>query len=209
VIHINGRRSGHPIDPLFLERWSPRAFSEKEVSHELLFTLFEAARWAPSAFNWQPTCFVYARRGTPSWGRFLGLLVPFNQSWAGRASALITIVSQMTHANAEPTRNYSHSFDAGAAWAHLALQAARLGLHAHAMTGFDLQRAAVELNLSSQHRAEAMVAVGYLGDKSELPENLRARESPSDRKPLGSIVFEGGFPGSGGQSDSGAVRASS
>jgi nitroreductase len=34
--------------------------------------LFEAARWAPSAYNSQPWRFLYARRDTPNWERFLG-----------------------------------------------------------------------------------------------------------------------------------------
>ena len=44
-------------------------------------SLFEAARWAPSAFNGQPWLFLYARRDTPEWERFLDLLIPFNQGW--------------------------------------------------------------------------------------------------------------------------------
>ena len=43
-----------------------------------LLRMFEAANWAPSAFNYQPWHFVYARRETPEWGTFLNLLVPGN-----------------------------------------------------------------------------------------------------------------------------------
>ena len=194
--HANGRTAQYPIDPMFLERWSPRAFDSEEISEELLMTLFEAARWAPSAFNAQPARFLYARRGTPNWPKFLSLLIPFNQSWAERASALVAIVSQttVTKPGAEPTPSYSHSFDAGAAWAYLALQASRLGLHVHGMTGFDHKRAPVELNVPADHRVEAMIAIGRLGDKSLLPEGLQARETPNDRKLLSELVFEGGFP---------------
>jgi hypothetical protein len=42
------RKAGHPIDSLFLDRWSPRAMSGEEIPEEELLTLFEAARWAPS-----------------------------------------------------------------------------------------------------------------------------------------------------------------
>ena len=44
----------HPVDELFLDRWSPRAMSGERVSEEELMTLFEAARWAPSSYNNQP-----------------------------------------------------------------------------------------------------------------------------------------------------------
>ena len=63
------------------------------MPEEDLLSLFEAARWAPSAFNSQPWRFLYARRGEADWERFLGLLIPWNQSWAHSASALVYILS--------------------------------------------------------------------------------------------------------------------
>src|SRR5258707_5045349 len=92
----NRRTAAHPIDPLFLERWSPRAFTEDAISEPQLMTLFEAARWAPSSYNSQPWRFLYARRGTPSWDKFLGLLNEFNQSWAKNAAAIVIVVSSQT-----------------------------------------------------------------------------------------------------------------
>lgn len=39
------------INRLFVNRWSPRAMSGEEISHDDLIGLFEAARWAPSSYN--------------------------------------------------------------------------------------------------------------------------------------------------------------
>lgn len=190
------RSTETPIEPLFLDRWSPRAYDETAISEADLQTLFDAARWAPSAFNYQPWRFLYARRDGADWTKFLGLLIPFNASWAQRASALIFIVSDtlIQTSGPEPTPSHSHSFDAGAAWAQLALQAARLGYQAHGMTGVDFARARTELGVPDRFRIEAAVAVGRLGDKSVLPEALQAREIPSNRKPIIEIAFEGSFP---------------
>jgi nitroreductase len=193
----NNRTAAHLIDPLFLERWSPRAFTDEEIPEATLMTLFEAARWAPSSFNSQPWRFLYARRGTPDWDRFLGLLNEFNQSWASRAAALVIVVSNSVMqppGAAQPTPAYSHSFDTGAAWGQFALQATRLGWATHGMTGFDKERALAELNVPAGYRAEAAIAVGRRGDPASLPEKLRAREAPSGRLPLDEIVFQGGFP---------------
>jgi hypothetical protein len=44
-------------------------------------------------------------------------------------------------------------------------------------------------------RVEAAIAIGRPGDKSSLPEALRAREQPSDRLPLSQLAFEGDFAG--------------
>lgn len=64
----------------------------ESIQKDDLFTMLEAARWAASSYNSQPWRFLYALRETPSWERFLDLLVPFNQSWAKQALALVFLV---------------------------------------------------------------------------------------------------------------------
>lgn len=186
----------HPIHSLFHERWSPRAFSGDEIPVSELMKLFEAARWAPSANNAQPWRFVYARRGTPAFARLLSVLAPGNQAWAGRAAALVALVSEELMAVAgkeEKVPSASHSFDAGAAWAHLALEAHLSGWAAHAMGGFDRERAQAALELPPHHRVEAFIAVGKPGDPATLPDWARARERPNGRKPVSELVREGSF----------------
>ena len=192
----NPRVAGSAVDPLFLDRWSPRAFDGSAIFEADLETVFDAARWAPSAFYFQPWRFLYARRDSTDWARFLDLLLPFNQGWAERASALIFILSDTLiqgPSAAEPSPSHSHSFDAGAAWALLALQATRLGYHAHGMTGIDFARTREELKVPDRYRIEAAAAIGRIADKSILPEALQAREAPSDRKPVAEFAYTGSF----------------
>src|SRR5260370_9168136 len=119
----SSRTTTYPIARLFLERWSPRAFDASSIPENDLFTMFEAARWAPSAFNAQPWRFLYAMRGDPYWTHFLSFLIPFNASWARNASALIYVLSEtLILTSGELTPSHSHSFDAAAAWALLAPQ---------------------------------------------------------------------------------------
>ncbi len=73
------RKADHPIEKLFLDRWSPRAMSGEEIPEAELMSLFEAARWAPSSYNNQPWRILYARRGAPHWQAFFDLMVPQNQ----------------------------------------------------------------------------------------------------------------------------------
>lgn len=192
----NARTADFPIDPMFLERWSPRAFTSEPIAKVDLMTMLEAARWAPSAFNAQPWRFIYARRETPAWDKLLGLLIPFNQGWARNASALIFIVSnarlRQPGADAEVS-SYTHSLDAGAASGYLALQANRMGWFVHGMSGFDVERAPSELGVPEGWRVEAAYAVGKLGEKAGLPDALRSREAPSTRRPLSELVSEGSF----------------
>jgi len=190
------RTSAHPVDRLFLERWSPRAFGAEEIPVAELMTLFEAARWAPSAMNAQPWRFVYARRGTPAFGRFLAALAPANQAWAGKSAALVALVSEERMAlpgKDAPVPSASHSFDAGAAWAQLALQASLRGWGAHAMGGFDREKGEAAIELPPHHRLEIFIAIGRRGDPGGLPDWARSREQPNDRKPVEELVREGAF----------------
>ncbi|WP_226987138.1 nitroreductase family protein [Candidatus Nitrososphaera evergladensis] len=187
-----GRKATYEINPLILNRWSARAMSGEALSHEELMPLFEAARWAPSAFNGQPWRFVYAKRDTPHWSRLFGLLMDLNKSWAKDAAALAVVVSKKTSDyNGQP--NATHQFDTGAAWQNLALEATSRGLVAHAMGGFDHDGARHELDLPDDYEPLAMVAIGRPAPKEKLDPALREREYPSDRKPLAEIVMEGKF----------------
>lgn len=192
----NARKSQYPIAPLFLERWSPRAFSNEMMPEQDLLTILEAGRWAPSSQNHQPWRFIYALRGSEHWDEFLSLLIEFNQSWVKSAAALLFVVSR-THSgeisSAEQEPIYSHSFDAGAAWAMIALQAHLSGFEAHGMTGIHFDKAPEILAIPEGFRLECAVAIGRIGDRNQLPEALRAREVPSSRRPLLEVAFNGAF----------------
>ncbi|HEX8414211.1 MAG TPA: nitroreductase family protein [Sphingomicrobium sp.] len=191
------RVADYPINPDYLRRWSPRAFDGSALTSEDLLPLFEAARWAPSSFNAQPWRFLYAVHGSAAWDGFLDLLLPFNQVWARYAGALVFVVSDtMTQPpqGGAPVPSHSHSFDAGAAWALLALQAQANGLYSHGMAGVDFTRAREMLNLPERFRIEAAIAIGRIGDAKTLPEPLRARETPSPRRSITESAAAGAFP---------------
>jgi len=192
---MTDRHEAHPrVERLIVERWSPRSFDRSEIPGNDLDVIFEAAGWAPSAFNIQPWTFLYAKRGDANWDRFLSLLIEFNQSWAKDASALVFVVSNRLQGRGEEkSENHSHSFDAGAAWAMMALQATAMGYHAHGMTGIQFDKAIAELGIPADHRIEAAVAIGRKGPKENLPEGLQAREAPSGRKALSDIAVAGNF----------------
>lgn len=193
---VNGRTADHEVDPQFLARWSPRAFTSEPIPDEVLMSMFEAARWAPSAYNGQPWRFVYARRDTPQWGPLFDALIPYNQAWVQLASALMYVASDKfrRHPDREPSPHPTHSFDAGAAWGYLALQAHRLGWAAHGMAGFDHAKAHEAAGLPvSDYRIEAAIAVGRPTDASVLPEQFQAREVPSLRISVEDFAFEGRF----------------
>ena len=188
------RHPDYPVEALFPERWSRRAMSGAHVEVSALMTVFEAARWAPSSFNNQPWRFVYALRATPAWPRFLDLLTARNRPWCEQAGALVLIISKTTFDhNGKPSK--THSFDTGAAWMSLALQADMLGLVAHGMEGFDYGAAGALVGLPDGYAVEAMCVLGHPGLVETLSEDQRAREKPNGRKPVSELVSEARFPG--------------
>jgi nitroreductase len=186
------RKQEYYAETIFSARWSPRAMSGEAIDTRELMRLFEAARWAPSAFNNQPWRFLYAERETEYWESFFNLLAEPNKLWCKNAASLIVVISKETFDyNGKPAK--THSLDTGAAWQSLALQGSMMGLVVHGMMGFDYKLAKTELKVPDGFSVEMMIAVGRAGDKSDLPEELQEREIPSDRKPIAEIAFEGGF----------------
>lgn len=178
------------VDPLFIDRWSPRSFSADEIGDDVLAQIFEAARWAPSASNSQPWRFVVVKRASSRWAEAVALLNEQNRHWAQGAAALIFIASTTVINGPNGARkSRSHSFDAGAAWAHLALQAHLLGWATHAIGGFDRESAPGAFGAHADLNFEAAVAIGRRGPAEALPDHLRAREQPNQRRAVREFVF--------------------
>ena len=182
----------YPIHDLLRQRWSPRAFDDRPIEPEKLRSLFEAARWAPSSNNGQPWRFIVATKDNETeWNRLLACLVEGNRKWAYRAPVLILSVASLNFEDdAKPNRHAFH--DTGLAVENLVLQATALGLVAHQMAGFDVEKARADLKIPSGHEPVAMIAVGYPGDLASLSDRLREREQqPRSRQPISEWTFSG------------------
>lgn len=187
------RQTDHPVPPLFLDRWSPRAFLPEPIPTQTLQQLWEAVRFTPSSRNEQPWLFLQATTAEHR-ALFCSLLLPKNQVWAQHAPVLLFVAARLHHArHGDP--NPCAVFDTGAAWMTLALAARTLDLHTHAIAGVDLDRAYPALGLArGTHELVCAVALGRLGRAQDLPDTLQAREVPGPRAPQASFVVEGPLP---------------
>jgi len=156
------------VDELFLERWSRRALSDRPLTSQQISTLFEAARWAPSARNLQPWLFVYASRPEDLLTARQLLKEP-NQRWASRAPLLVFVFARRRHPETgAPLR--TAAFDTGAAWQSLALQAHKLGLSTRAMGGIHHELTYQALGVPAEDfESMAGIAIGYPGERDTLP----------------------------------------
>jgi nitroreductase len=179
----------HPISELIARRKSIRAFSKQTVEPEKINSLFEATRWAPSSTNEQPWVYVYATRDqTELWNKLFDALNEGNKVWAKEAPLLILSLARKDFTR-YPGPNAHAMYDLGGANSFLALQAVELGLQIRQMAGFNRTKAIENLHIPDQYELGVIMAVGYPGDPSSLPENLKAREeAPRERLPQQAFV---------------------
>ncbi|NMD70936.1 nitroreductase family protein [Bacillus sp. DNRA2] len=181
------RKAESEVHPLFLSRWSPRSYSGEKVAEKDLVTILEAASWAPSASNEQPWRFIIARTNEER-TIFNQFIHPRNQLWSNKAPVLILLASKNKKANNEP--NHFHDFDAGAAWANLALQATILGLSTRAIGGFDKEKAKEILNIPEDIDLQVVIALGYKGDLESLQDDFQKLEKPNTRRSVKENIFQ-------------------
>ncbi|QGQ96355.1 nitroreductase [Paenibacillus psychroresistens] len=186
IVELN-RKSEHAVSPLFLNRWSPRSYTEQKVTKADLNRILEAARWAPSASNLQPWRF-YIAASEEQLLTFQQFIKPNNRLWTDHAPVLVLLTSAKLNAVGEPS--LAHAFDTGAAWAQLALQATLLGLVTHAVGGFDRDKARELLQVPDDFEIHAIITIGYQGNKEDLAEALQEREKPNNRRPLSESIVE-------------------
>ncbi len=180
----------HPVHELIRRRWSPRVFSAQPVTAKELRSLFEAARWAPSSYNEQPWAFIVATRETPvEYERLITCLADGNQKWAWHAPVLMLSVAKLNFdRNGEPNRHAFH--DVGQAAAMLCVQATAMGLFAHQMAGFDIDKARAEFEIPDTHEPVAAIAVGHPANSRKLSEaEVKRAQKTRERRRLGEFVY--------------------
>jgi len=180
-----------PVHEIIATRRSPRSFDESAViSDQDLLGILEAARWAPSAFNGQPWRFFVGKRGDELFNQIMASLVPFNQSWAERSSALILVAAKTV--KSDGTIHADYQFDCGLAVGQLVIETHHRGLIAHQMTGFDKAIAQSELSMPAELVPVVVIAIGKQDAPEKLSGPLLEREQAKrERLPLAEIVIKG------------------
>ena len=182
----------YDIHPLIKRRWSPRSFESRMVEKEKLQRLFEAARWAPSAFNMQPWRFIVGLKGTKSYDKIMDSLIEFNQNWAKLAPVLVLVAGNKVDAKSRP--NATFQYDTGQSVAYLAIQAMHEGLFMHQMGGFDKSKAISNFSIDDNYAPIAVFAIGYISTPDKLPESYQKMETAErKRNDFEEFVFEEEF----------------
>lgn len=175
------------LHPLLETRWSPRDWDPThQTSAADVDALLEAARWAPSAANWQPWSFIVGHRGDRTHARLLRHVAPSSARWTPDASLL---VANVCHRYLEGTTTEPFEFahyDLGQAVAHMTVQARALGLQTRQFRAFDRDALAHEFNVPAHWEITTMTAMGRAQSTSppdpstSEPSSLRARRERED-----------------------------
>lgn len=164
-----------PIHDTLAGRWSPRSFDpDHVVSEDDLTALGEAARWAPSASNLQPSHFIVGARGTGTFEKIFATLMDFNTAWTPRASLLIVAIAE-TERDGKQLR--WAEYDLGQAVAHLSVEAESRGLNVRQMGGFDPAALRAAFDLAPELEPVTILAVGKYLDADDLPQGIRERDA--------------------------------
>lgn len=179
------------LEPAIRQRWSARAFADRAVAEPELRRVFEAARWAASAYNEQPWRFLVGLKGDKTHKAIYESLIGFNQEWAGRAPVLILGLAHTKYSH-NGTANLYALYDLGSAVGQLTVEAAALGLTTHQMAGFDQERARKSFKIPADCVLGTVIALGYQGEPEVLAKNERLlgmETAPRERKSLDQTVF--------------------
>ncbi len=181
----------HPVQDVVAQRWSPYVFAQRSMEPDDVMSVFEAARWAASAFNEQPWRFMVATRDNPDqFTKMLSSLVEPNQAWAQNAAVLaLGLTRTVFTRNGNPNSTAVH--DLGLASANLTVEATARGLAVHQMSGILPDLARETFQIPEEFEVVTALAIGYPGEPSgEL--GLRDK-APRSRRPLQETLFAGPF----------------
>jgi nitroreductase len=186
----------YPVIEPIAKRWSPRAFSSKPIDQHTLNTLFEAARWSASSYNEQPWRFIVAsKEHNHHYQKMLTVANEWNQKWASLAPVLILTIAK-THFSHNQKPNKHAWYDLGAAVTSLSLEATKHNIFVHQMAGINPDYAKESFGIPEGYEVVSLLAVGYLGQIKDLPEEFHKGETRErTRKALNEIVFYENFDG--------------
>lgn len=175
-------------------RWSPRAFSNKQVEQDKLERIFEAARWSASCFNEQPWRFLIGVKGQDdTWEKIFGTLAEGNQVWCESVPVLVMLITKKSFSHTNRVNKWAE-YDLGQTAAYISIQAMTEGLYVHQMAGFDSALAQKSFSIPNDFEIKTIMAIGYYGDINDLPGDIQKSETGDRiRKDLKMIIYSGNW----------------
>jgi nitroreductase len=179
VIKIRKPKTRYPVIEPIANRFSPRHFSGEKIPQKDLNSIFEAARHAPSGRNYQPWYFYWTGKTDKAFEKIISCF-PQSNYWAKKAAVLIVACYLPKN---EGEDNPFALYDLGAAVVSLVLQAQSLGYCARQIGSCDKKKLKELLDLDKDHQPFVVIALGKIGDYSNIEETYLKKDSqPHEKK---------------------------
>ena len=172
IIKFKKTRLKYPIIKELNSRFSPRFFSGEKIDSKILHSIFEAGRWAPSAYNYQPWYFYWSEKDSIAYKKIISTLSLRNQ-WA--KSAPVLIIACYLKEREDKTNKFAE-YDLGSAVMSMITQAQFCGIYARQMGLFDNEKLQKLLNISKEYKPFIVLAIGKIGDYQKIDKELLERE---------------------------------
>jgi nitroreductase len=169
-----------------MKRRSGRTFLDKPVSDEMLESILEAGRWAPSCGNTQAWNFVVLREPD--------ILTQAHEALSrgnayAKAAPIIILVAAKEDGGCPAHGLPYFAMDVGLAVENMLLQTVHLGLLGHPTAGWDEAKLKELTRIPEEYRIVTLIFIGYEGDPDILDERSREKEkAPRTRRELSEIV---------------------
>jgi nitroreductase len=168
------------------KRRSGRAFNTKPIPDDMLRSILEAGRWAPSCANAQAWNFVVLTdpeslaKGHEALSR--------GNAYAKAAPVMVLVAAKEDGGCSSHGLPY-FAMDVGLAVENMLLQAVHLGLLGHPTAGWDEEKLKQTFNIPDEYRIVTVVFFGYEGRVEDLDERTQEKERrPRTRRPFDEIV---------------------
>lgn len=144
------------------ERRAYRALEPIQITQDIINSLAESARIAPSCFNNQPWRYVFVY--DPEVLKKMHSALSVGNEWAKLASMIIVVFSKKENDCIIKDREY-YLFDTGMATAFIILRATELGIVAHPIAGFSPKKTREILGIPDEMNVIALIIVGKHSSK--------------------------------------------
>lgn len=185
------KHSNTPPLSTILKRRSPRSIVGEVPSLEQLEAIFEATRWAPSAFNEQPWRFIVVTKDSPApFEQALSCLLPGNRAWVQRAPVILFCIYKDFY-DKNGQKNPTALLDLGLAVENMLIETVNQGLVSHPMSGILPDSIRELFSVPDGFTPVLAIAIGKLGSPDLLEGPLKEMElGPRVRRPLSSLFFD-------------------
>jgi nitroreductase len=169
-----------------LKRRSGRAYSDRPVLDEILESILEAGRRAPSCGNTQAWNFVVLK--SPDVLAEAHEALSRGNAWGKRAPVMIIVAAKEDGGCPSHELPY-FMMDIGLTTENILLQTVHLGLLGHPTAGWNEEKMKEITGIPEEYRIGTVIFIGYEGDIELLDERNKEKEKkPSTRKPLSEMV---------------------